>query len=145
VTGFYWYDLYGGPSPVYSGDNYNHRFGAQNGMALLAKDALVTNAGKYFILSRKETRPLEELPQYGVPGADLSGKPSIYGSTLYVSNRVLGKVSIVDISKIEKPRLLKSFDLEGNPGIVAEHNGVAVIPAGYQGLLSTWLSTWLPR
>jgi hypothetical protein len=104
-------------------------------MALLGKDALVTYRRKYFILDRKETRPPEDLPQYGVQGGDLGGKPSLYGNTLYTSNRATGCVSVVDISGITKPRLLKTFELEGNPGIVVEHNHIPVIPAGYQGLL----------
>ncbi|MEN6496394.1 MAG: hypothetical protein ABFD16_19080, partial [Thermoguttaceae bacterium] len=59
----------------------------------------------------------------------------IYGNRLYVSDRFWGKVSLVDVSRPESPRLLRSIQLDGNPGIIAEHNGTLVIPAGYQGLL----------
>ena len=75
------------------------------------------------------------VPTYGIPGHELSGKPSIYGSRLYVSNRFWGKVSVVDISRPEKPKLLRSFQLDGNPGIAVEHNNMLIIPGGYQGLL----------
>lgn len=135
VTGFYWYDLYGGPKPVYTGDNYRFRIGSTNGAALRRSDALATWRGKYFILGRKETRPPEQMPSYGVKGHDLSGKPSLSGTTLYVAQRAAGKVSAVDVSEIDKPRLLAHLELAGNPGIVVVHKGVAVIPAGYQGLL----------
>ena len=135
VSGLYWYDLYGGPRPVYTGDNYGHRFDAQNGVALLAREALVVWRGKYFLLDRKETRPPEALPQYGVEGCDLSGKPCVFGDRLHLSNRFTGKVTVLDIADIRKPRLLASYELEGNPGRVGMHKGVVVIPAGYQGLL----------
>ncbi|NOZ21481.1 MAG: hypothetical protein GXP25_10385, partial [Planctomycetes bacterium] len=138
VTGFYWYDLYGGPKPVYTGDNYRHRVGAQNGMAILAngKDALITTPkGTYVVINRKEQRGPYELPQHGIKGHDLSGKPSIYGNTLYVSNRFWGRVSFVDISDIKKPKLIDAVELDGNPCIIVEHNGCPIIPAGYQGLL----------
>ncbi|MEW6357854.1 MAG: hypothetical protein AB1696_16085 [Planctomycetota bacterium] len=138
VTGYYWYDLYGGPTPVYSGDNYPERTGAQNGIAVLpnGKDGLMTTSrGTYAIVNRQERRPLNELPQHGIEGRDLGGKPSVYGDTLYVANRFWGRVSFVDISDIEKPKLIDAFDLDGNPNIIVEHDGYPVIPAGYVGLL----------
>jgi hypothetical protein len=135
VTGFYWYDLYGGPAPVYTGDNYAQRMSGENGTALIGKNMLVTYGGKYFLLSPKETRPPEALPKFGIEGRNLDGKPSVFGTTLYVSNRYWGRVSRVDISSLEAPKLLNAVDLDGNPGVVVEHNGKMVIPAGYQGLL----------
>lgn len=104
-------------------------------MAFLDGKALVIHQGKYFLLDRQESRPPESLPRYGIPGHELYGKPSIYGNRLYVSDRFWGKVSLVDVSRPESPRLLRSIQLDGNPGIIAEHNGTLVIPAGYQGLL----------
>ena len=135
VTGFYWYDLYGGPAPVYTGDNYAQRMSGENGTALIGKNMLVTYGGKYFLLSPKETRPPEALPKFGIEGRNLDGKPSVFGTTLYVSNRYWGRVSRVDISSLEAPKLLDAVDLDGNPGVVLEHNGKMIIPAGYQGLL----------
>ena len=138
VTGFYWYDLYSGAAPVYSGDNYRVRAGANNGMAVLAngKDALVTtNRRAYVIVNREERRPLEELQQYRIRGRELRGKPSIYGNTLYVADRFWGRVSIVDITNVEEPKLIEELHLDGNPCFVVEHNRTPVIPAGYQGLL----------
>ena len=138
VTGFYWYDLYSGDAPAYSGDNFPVRVGANNGMAVLAngRDALVTtNRKAYVIVNRDERRPIETLPQYRVEGHELSGKPSIYGNTLYVADRFWGRVSIVDITIVEEPRLIEELHLDGNPCFVVEHNGTPVIPAGYQGLL----------
>ncbi len=136
VTGFYWYDLQAGDIPAYTGNNYRFRVGAQNGMALLKEDSLVTNRnGKYFILGRKETRSPDDLPQYGVKGHGLSGKPTVHGNKLYVSNRFTGSVSEVNITDIRKPKLLRHLQLPEHPGIVVVHKNKPVIPAGYQGLL----------
>ena len=135
VTGFYWYDLYGAPTPAYTGDNYAQRLSAENGAAVLGDALLVTSAGGYFMLSPEETRPPEALPHFGIAGRRLDGKPSIFGKTLYVSNRFWGRVTRVDISKPEAPRCLDALDLDGNPGRVVEHNGKMIIPAGYLGLL----------
>ncbi|MFW9847277.1 MAG: hypothetical protein ACFFD6_11040, partial [Candidatus Thorarchaeota archaeon] len=63
------------------------------------------------------------------------GKPCIFGDRLYVSNRPQGRVSVVDISDLEAPKLVDSLELEGNPGRIIVHGDIALIPAGYQGLL----------
>ena len=135
VTGLYWYDLYGGDRPRYTGDNFGSRLGSNNGAALLGDKALMTFRAKYLLLERQEKRPADSIPRYGVPGHDLSGKPTIDGRTLYVSDRYSGKVSAVDITNPENPRLLRYLDLPEHPGVVAVHHGVPLIPAGYQGLL----------
>lgn len=139
VTGFHWFDLLGKDKPVYSGNNYRERIGASNGMAILpnGKEAICTmRDGQYFILSREEKRSLKQLPKYGVRGKRLrGGKPSIYGNTLYVSNRFWGTVNVLDIADVKSPKLLNSYDLDGNPGIIVEKNNSIIIPAGYQGLL----------
>jgi len=65
------------------------------------------------------------------------------GSTLYLSNRVRGTIKVVDIARIESPRLLAELQLDEHPGPVVVHNGIPVIPAGYQGLL-VWKQPPLP-
>ena len=134
-SGCYWYDLYGGPRPTSSGDSHEICLYDRDGMALVDERALVIHRGKYLLLDRTDTRPVEDLTTYGIPGHALCGKPSIYGTRLYVCNRILGKVSVVDISNLDEPKLLRSFQLRGNPGIAVEHKDTLVIPAGYQGLL----------
>jgi hypothetical protein len=54
---------------------------------------------------------------------------------MFVSNRLNGLVSTLDISDITKPHLQMSFRLEGSPDIVVKHRNKVAIPAGYQGLL----------
>ncbi|OHD47351.1 MAG: hypothetical protein A2096_15590 [Spirochaetes bacterium GWF1_41_5] len=135
--GYFWYDL-AGSEPVFSGDHYQWAYLAWNGLAVLPNgaDGILTEPdGKYIIINRQERRPLDEIKQYGIHGHNLSGKPSVYGNRLYTANRFWGRVNFVDISNIEKPKLIDTFTLDGNPNLVVEHSGYPVIPAGYQGLL----------
>jgi hypothetical protein len=106
-----------------------------DGMAVLGKEALLVCRGKYVPIGRGEKRPPEALPAYGVPGHYLTGKPTIDGTTLYLSNRVLGTIQVVDLSRRESPRLLTEIQLDEHPSAILIHNGVPLIPAGYQGLL----------
>jgi hypothetical protein len=54
---------------------------------------------------------------------------------MFVSNRLNGTVTELDISDPVNPGLKKCFKLEGNPDIVIRSGGKTVIPAGYQGFL----------
>jgi hypothetical protein len=138
VDGGFWYDLAPDAAPKLSGDTYPHRLSSKNGFAVLpdGKRVLYTTGWKgYAILDRSERRPLDELPQYGVKGLALSGKPTIYGNRLYVADRFLGQVTVLDIANIERPRLLAQYKLNGNPCLVVEHDGQMLVPGGYDGLL----------
>ncbi|NLX96039.1 MAG: hypothetical protein GXY83_07675 [Rhodopirellula sp.] len=135
ASGYRWYDLYGGPKPVYSGDHLAMRASFTDGMAVLDDKALLVYRGKYAVIPRDEKRPLDKIPFYGIPGHPLNGKPTIQGDTLFLSNRVLGTVQAVDISQIEKPRLLAELQLDEHPCPVVVHDGNVLIPAGYQGLV----------
>jgi hypothetical protein len=138
VAGGFWYDLSPDATPKLSGDTYPHRLSSKNGFAVLPDGRRVlytTGRRGYAILDRSERRPLDELPQYGVKGLSLSGKPTICGNRLYVADRFLGQVLVLDIADIERPRLLAQYQFGGNPCLVVEHNGQMLIPGGYDGLL----------
>jgi hypothetical protein len=135
ASGYRWYDLYGGPKPVYSGDHFAMRANFADGMAAIGSKALLVTRGKYALIARDEKRPREDWTFHGVPGRYLSGKPTIDRAIMYLSNRVRGTVQAVDISRIESPRLLADIQLDEHPGPIVVHNGIPVIPAGYQGLL----------
>ena len=135
ATGYRWYDLYGGPKPVYSGDHLAMRANFADGMAVLGKKALLVSRGEYSVIGRDERRPPQELPAHGVRGCYLTGEPTIDGNTLYLTNRVRGTAQAVDISQIESPRLLAAVELAEHPGPIVVHHGIPVIPAGYEGLL----------
>ena len=135
VTGYRWYDVYGGPKPIYSGDHFAMRANFADGMAVLGSEALLVFRGKYAKIGRDERRPLEALTAYGVKGHYLTGEPTIDGTTMYLTNRVRGTLQTVDISQLESPRLLSEIQLDEHPGPVVVHNGIPLIPGGYQGLL----------
>ena len=135
ASGYRWYDLYGKPRPVYSGDHFEMRANFADGMAVLGDTALLISRGKYTRIGRDERRSLVELPWHGVPGKYLSGKPVIEDRIMYLSNRVRGTIQVVDISQFEKPRLLDELQLDEHPGLIVMHNQTPIIPAGYQGLI----------
>jgi hypothetical protein len=135
ASGLYWFDLNGEGKPASTGQCYPYACGARDGLAFLGDEALLIHGGGYCLLSREETRPADELPRYRIPGHELTGKPSVYGHRLYVSDRCRGRVSVVDISDRQWPRLLSVLQLKGHPGRVLVWEGATAIPAGYQGLL----------
>jgi hypothetical protein len=135
ASGYRWYDLCGGPKPVFSGDHFAMRANFANGITAFDGRALLVARGKYTLIARDEKRPLEVLDFYGDAENYLSGKPTIDGTTMYLSNRVRGTLQVVDISQIEHPCLLHHFQLEEHPGPIVVHHENVLIPAGYQGLL----------
>ena len=135
VSGYRWYDLYGGSKPVFSGDHFAMRASFADGIAAFGDKALLVTRGKYALVTRDERRPPEEWTFYSIRGTRITGKPTIDGDTLYLSNRVHGTIKAIDISQIEKPRLLADVQLKEHPGPIVVHNGIPVIPGGYQGLL----------
>jgi hypothetical protein len=135
ATGYRWYDLYGGAVPVPSGDHFAMRANFADGMAVLDDRVLLVSRGKYALVDRGERRPPEEWTWHGVAGCSLSGKATIDGSTLYLSNRVSGTIQAVDVSQIDRPRLIAEMQLDEHPGPLVVHNNSVLIPAGYQGLL----------
>jgi len=135
VTGYRWYDVYGGPKPIYSGDHFAMRANFADGMAVLGSEALLVFRGRYAKIGRDERGPLESLTAYGVKGHYLTGEPTIDGTTMYLTNRVRGTFQTVDISHLERPRLISEVQLDEHPGPIVVHNGIPLIPGGYQGLL----------
>lgn len=136
VTGYWWIDLAGPGGPRSTGINFASRFSAQDGAAVLGDRLLVINRGKYFLLGREERRPLEEIPQWGVAGHRLSGKPTLDGARLYLCNRFTGDVTALDIGDLAHPKLLAKLELAGNPARAVPDGDRLLIPAGYQGLLA---------
>lgn len=139
ATGVYWFDLQAAP-PVFSGDHYPHRMHTSNGLAVLpnGREGIQTISGNaYTLLSRQEQRPPNELPRYGLDGVYLGGKPVLVGNHLYVTERDSGRVAILDVTDLTRPKLIQRFESEGNPCLATEQDGYAVLPMGYQGL---WVS-----
>ena len=131
--GLGWYDLYGGTGHEFTVDKYAHRLG-DNGTVPLRDKRLVIYGGGFLLIDREEHRPPTEMKIHSVDKCRLNGKPRLYGNKLYVSNRAMGDISIVDVSDVTQPKLLEHFNVPGNPGKIVLHNGILVIPNGYEGL-----------
>jgi hypothetical protein len=131
----HWYDVSGGSRPVYSGYSCPQSFLAFNGIVCTGRGVIITHDQGYVLPDIKVARNLSALPHYGVKDFDLTGKPSVYENTLYVSNRLNGTVTVLDISNLKEPHLQRCFRVDGNPDIIIRRKNRVAIPAGYQGLL----------
>ena len=134
VSGLHWYDM-SGASPTPTGESYPFRIGSRNGVAFVGDRALATCRGGYALLSRSENREPGRLDIHRLPDTYVSGKPTIDGNTLFVSDRNGGVITAIDISDLASPKLIDRVELTGHPGLVRTHNGKPIIPGGYQGLL----------
>lgn len=77
-----------------------------------------------------------DLPVYRIEGGPaFRGKPAVRGNVLVACNRIEGDVTVVDISDLETPRLLGTFQISGNPDVPFPGDGFVLVPAGYQGLI----------
>ncbi len=136
IAGMYWYDIYGRPQPCFSGYCLEHRLsGIADGIAYTGDGAVLIYRHGYVLIDQTSMENPDDLPRYTVKGCSISGKPSIYGNTMFVANRADGDVIVIDISDLKKPALISNFRIEGNPDIITMRDRKVVIPAGYQGLL----------
>ena len=83
-----------------------------------------------------------------ISGISGSGKPTVCGNYLFVSERISGMVRIYDISCITDPdstetaaKLIGVFAFDGNPDIIQVDGTTVYIPLGYQGMLVIDTST----
>ena len=136
VSGLHFYDLLARAGPRFSGDRIELRIGAANGLVAVGDRVLATRRGGYSLFDRDERRAAARIPIYrvGDRSEDL-GKPVIFGDRLYASNRATGRVTVIDISDIERPRLVEAFSTDGNPGRVVRHGQSVLVPCGHSGLL----------
>jgi hypothetical protein len=111
-----------------------------DGLAMLEGRVLLVTRGKYTLIDR-DTCSVEDATCFGIPGTRLTGKPTIDGNRMYLSNRVRGTIQVVDISQLDRPRLLDEIQLDEHPGPIVIHDAHTVIPAGYQGLLVWQIQT----
>ncbi|NOX55770.1 MAG: hypothetical protein GXP27_15280 [Planctomycetes bacterium] len=133
LGGVRWYDLAADP-PRFSGREYPHRVG-DAGTVVLGKRTLLTYRGGYLLLEPGEQRPPAELPLCAPDRRwRRAAKPTLAGDRLYLSDRRSGEISALDISQLDRPRLLGRMPLRGNPGrlVVTQHG--LLVPNGYEGL-----------
>lgn len=107
------------------------------GYAACGEYALVTRDGGYSFY-----KPLlageygSEVPVFRIPGGpDFRGKPTVRGNLLVACNRIDGDVTVLDITDLKEPELIRQFKISGNPDLAFIGDGTLMIPAGRQGLI----------
>lgn len=132
-----WYDV-SGPKPVRTSNTPESAFFTWNDFGCVWKDELlITTRGKYVLLKPNESRPMDQVPTYGIQGMSIGGRPNAAGNLLAISRRPNREVLVVDVTDITRPQLKHQYSFFGHPGACAFWNGHVVVPAGYQGLLLT--------
>jgi hypothetical protein len=133
ASGGFIYDLKGESGIEFKGNAFPP-LGVINGISFLKEKAIAIFQGGYIL----QTLPIEKTTVYEKPilvkDVRLSGKPTVYGSRLYVADRMNGTVAAVDISDLSSPRKLWQINPYGNPGLVSEYGDMVIIPAGHGGL-----------
>ena len=99
--------------------------------------ALVTREGGYsFYKPLLKGEYPDHMPVYRVKdGQAFRGKPTVCGDILVACNRVDGEVTVVNVSDLTAPTLVRQFTISGNPDVPFIGKGFVLIPAGYQGLI----------
>lgn len=71
------------------------------------------------------------------PKSEFEGQVNVDDSArrVAIANRMFKNVKVYDFSDREKPKLLKSVELNANPNVPAFWKGLVVLPGGYSGLL----------
>jgi hypothetical protein len=142
LDGIHWYDLYGGAAPAISSRRYPHRLDS-GGLFVSGRETYIVGRGGIAAVRPDERRPPAKLPWREVPGCNLKchdrrGTPRLFGKRLYVADRAIGDVTVVDVSDPERPALVERFNVPGNPGKLLLHDGALIIPNGYEGLWIGW-------
>ena len=109
----------------------------EGGYAASGKYALVTRDGGYsFYQPLREGEYDFDLPVHRIPdGPAFRGKPTVRGNILVACNRIDGAVTVVDITDLKAPKLVRQFKISGNPDLAFIGDGYVMIPAGRQGLI----------
>ena len=96
---------------------------------------LYTVGGKYQFVSPDGSRTeLRDLPSDG-QGRRYSGIPRSDGRLVAMTSRNTGKFAVYDFSDPDNPKLLRAYELSGNPDLAAFWRGRVIVPAGHQGLI----------
>ncbi|QDT28016.1 LVIVD repeat protein [Gimesia panareensis] len=109
----------------------------RGGYAACGEYALVTRDGGYSFYKPLSAGEYDsELPVYRIPaGPAFYGKPTVRGNILAACNRIDGEITLVDITDLKTPRLIRHFKITGNPDLAFIGDGYVLIPAGRQGLI----------
>ena len=110
---------------------------SRGGYCACGEYALLTRGGGYsFYKPLLQGEYTAEVPIYRVAdGPAFQGKPTVRGNILAACNRIDGDVTILDITDLKTPKLIRQFKVSGNADVPFIGAGYVMIPAGYQGLI----------
>ena len=106
---------------------------AMQGGVVDCKGKALNMTGKGYLLYDPATDPAGVEPL--APVAGFTGKPTVYGDLLIVTNRVTGKVCFANISDPGRPTSKGETFVAGNPDIAIVAFGAVYIPCGNAGLI----------
>jgi hypothetical protein len=133
VTGVRWLDFAATGQAIDTGIDLTDILSFFSGIVSLGDQLLITERGGYRLAKPLDTnfqdKPLYRFDKYFL------GKPTVAGHGLFLTSRVGSAIAIVDITDLEKPRLLHRLSTRGNPSTVVIRNGAMIVPDSYNGLL----------
>jgi len=106
-----------------------------NGMAIFDDRIMTIHEGGYLLGELPREDGNMSYDKVSIENIWLEGKPTIYGSRLFVSNRQEGEITVIDISDVYAPNKIWQLNLNGNPGLVSQHRDMVIVPAGRDGLM----------
>ena len=135
--GIAWLDVGGSVPKFCELDRKAEKYGLQsNGICVFDADRFLYTIKNEFAFVYPDRRMSERksFPQIKDVGF-LGGIPRSDGRIVVCTQRSSRRCAVWDFSVPEKPILLRTYTLSGNPDLAALHKGRAIIPAGHQGLL----------
>ena len=109
----------------------------RGGYCACGEYALLTRKGGYSVYKPLLTGEYDfQVPVYRIQdGPDFYGKPTVRGNILAACDRINGDISLVDITDLKAPKLIRQFKISGNPDLPFIGDGYILIPAGNQGII----------
>ena len=131
IDGIFAYDLYGGPTPTAAEETYPHRIG--HGALLLDDTLLMFDWSGIIPIVRGEQRPPQDIERIRADGQRPRGAPYLCGDEVYLASRTTGDITVLDFADMNAPTIVDRYNIPGNPGALAFHDGSLAIANGYEG------------
>jgi hypothetical protein len=129
----YWPALDGNAANSKADDCKTMPSGTQNnGICSFRDGFLYTVGGGYQFVRPDGTRDRVRTPPGGM---QMGGIPRSDGRIVVCTSRSGRKVAVWDFGDPENPVLLRKYSISGRPDLAAIWNGLAIVPAGHQGLI----------
>ena len=136
--GLVWLDLTG-PKPVEKKRPCSFVPRQTNGVCVFDEKTFLVTCGRQYAFVGADGE--QKGPTCDFPGLDKGmsggGVPRSDGRRVVLTARSAHRAALYDFSDAERPQLLRSWTLAGNPDVAAFCGGRVLIPAGHQGLLLT--------